>query len=266
MGGDFIKVDADLSHLSRSWMICERSWQSKILRRFAITRGTRMRWRKSTTRNLADAGPVTTLADAVGPGCSPRHEAVPAHSKYGVADMVHDMKRRRRHLSRSAFVIGLALVASVVIAGYGLYLGPAGDGGPAIYRTVRGISMTPTLHDGDLVIAAAQSHYSRGDIVMFRVPAGQPYAGLAVTHRIVGGNATSGFVTEGDNNHGTDPWRIKPTDLLGKLRFTVPRLGGWVAGGPAWVPSAAIALSLVGLLLLVRHMSRTNARHLVPSR
>jgi signal peptidase I len=178
--------------------------------------------------------------------------------------VVHDVKRRRR--SRGAFVIGLAIVATLVTVGYGLYLGPAGDGGPAIYRTVRGISMTPTLHDGDLVIAEKQSHYSRGDIIMFRVPAGQPYAGLTVTHRIVGGNTATSFVTEGDHNRGTDPWRVKPIDVLGRLRFTVPHLGGWVAGGPAWVSFAAIALSLIGLLLLVRRMLRTSARPLVPSR
>lgn len=175
------------------------------------------------------------------------------------------MKRRRKDTSRTGWrVVRLAVAVTVVTMGYLLYFGPIGGGGPAAFRTVRGISMTPTLHNGDLVVAEQQSHYGRGDIIMFRIPAGQPFAGLTVTHRIVGGDSLTGFVTKGDHNRRADPWRIGRTDVLGQLEFTVPHLGGWLAG-PDWWPLAAIAFGLTGLSVLLRRMSRPHARTLVPS-
>jgi signal peptidase I len=92
-------------------------------------------------------------------------------------------------------------------------------GGPASYIIVSGISMQPTLFTGDLTIMQRQTSYSVGEIVAFRVTGG------IVIHRIVGGSAEEGFITQGDNKEASDPWNPKPDKILGKMWFRIPKAG-----------------------------------------
>lgn len=90
---------------------------------------------------------------------------------------------------------------------------------------VAGPSMQPALHGGDVVVTVRRSDYRRGDVVAFRIPSGEPGAGKLVIHRVVGGDATSGFTTRGDNREGIDPWHPREADVLGESAVVVPRLG-----------------------------------------
>lgn len=103
-----------------------------------------------------------------------------------------------------------------------LTLGPQFLGGPADYVIVSGRSMEPTLFTGDLAVVRRQSEYEVGDVVAFRVDGG------AVIHRIVGGDAESGFVMLGDNNPSIDRWRPTPAEISGTMWFHVPDAGGWL--------------------------------------
>jgi signal peptidase len=85
--------------------------------------------------------------------------------------------------------------------------------------------MVPTLQSGDLVILHEQSTYEVGDIVAFRIPAGEPGSGNRVIHRIVGGSGDEGYVTRGDNRASDDQWRPTDHDVLGKLWLRGPGLG-----------------------------------------
>jgi len=82
--------------------------------------------------------------------------------------------------------------------------------------------MEPTLRTNDLAVVSKQRSYQEGDIVAFRVE------GDTVIHRIVGGNAEEGFITQGDNKKDPDPWRPKSQDIVGKARFHVPGGGRWL--------------------------------------
>lgn len=113
----------------------------------------------------------------------------------------------------------------LVIAGFGvgfLLLGPSTLGGPATYAAVSGVSMEPTLSQGDLAVVRRAPPYDRGDIVVFRIPDGEAGAGAFVIHRIVGGSATSGFLMQGDNKRHPDPWRPTEDDIVGSVWFSVP--------------------------------------------
>jgi hypothetical protein len=85
--------------------------------------------------------------------------------------------------------------------------------------------MDDTLRDGDLVIARRQSTYDVGDIVAYRVPKGDLGEGTMVIHRIVGGSGSDGYLAQGDNNPGQDPWHPRDPDVVGKLFVHVPRVG-----------------------------------------
>ena len=93
-------------------------------------------------------------------------------------------------------------------------------GGPASYIIVSGVSMEPTFFTGDLVVMRKAEQYQVGDVVAYTVKDKGN-----VIHRIVGGSASSGFLTQGDNKPEIDPWTPKPDDILGKLWFHIPKAG-----------------------------------------
>lgn len=121
-------------------------------------------------------------------------------------------------------LVSIALTLAVV-AVWTMFLRPASLGGPADYVIVSGHSMEPTFRTGDVVVAFQQRSYKHGDVVVYRVPEGEPAAGDRVIHRIVGGSAEAGFVMKGDNKDGIDPWRPKPADVVGKEELRIPSAG-----------------------------------------
>ncbi len=92
------------------------------------------------------------------------------------------------------------------------------------YSMVSGTSMNGTFSPGDLVITREREHYKIRDIVVFRVPKEQDraLAGGLVVHRIVGGDATHGFVTKGDNRTTVDIWQPHANDIVGRVWIRVP--------------------------------------------
>jgi signal peptidase len=121
-------------------------------------------------------------------------------------------------------LLSLALMV-LAVAGWTTFLRPTSLGGPADYVIVEGHSMEPTFRSDDVVVGFKQGSYHAGDVVIYRVPDGEPAGGDRVIHRIVGGSAQAGFVLQGDNKDGVDPWRPKPDDIIGKEQLHVPRAG-----------------------------------------
>ncbi len=132
------------------------------------------------------------------------------------------MSTRVRVIGRWGLRATLLLVVVVAFLGW-----PKSMGGQTSYSIVSGHSMNPTYHTGDLVVLRAQSTYRVGQIVVYRVPAGDPAAGMFVVHRIVGGGNVTGFVTKGDNNPSVDIWTPHNIDIQGAAVLLVPQ-AGWV--------------------------------------
>lgn len=122
---------------------------------------------------------------------------------------------------RANRVVSLALLVAVVLF-WALVLRPQALGGPAGYVLVSGHSMLPRYHTGDLVLVERKSSYHVGQVIAYRVPKGDPMAGAQVIHRIIGGNATRGFVVQGDNRTAPDVWRPKPSDIVGAKALRIP--------------------------------------------
>ena len=133
------------------------------------------------------------------------------------------MRARLKELARPGSLL-LPILVALFIA-WLVLLRPTLLGGPASYIWVAGDSMDPTLHNGDLAVVQKQSSYSPGDIVVFHVPKGGPGEGTIIIHRIVGGSAEEGFITQGDNSETVDRWRPTKDDLVGQLWFSIPRAG-----------------------------------------
>jgi signal peptidase len=127
-----------------------------------------------------------------------------------------------RRPANLAFLIALTLV----ITAWWVELRPTTFlGGPASFITVKGTSMLPTLKTGDFVLAEAQSGYRVGELVVYEVPKGWPGAGADFIHRIVAGDATTGYTLKGDNNPHPDPWTVPRSDIVGKEVVVIPGFG-----------------------------------------
>jgi signal peptidase I len=153
-----------------------------------------------------------------------------------------------RHLTAHPLVRTAGSVATIVLLmGWFLVLRPTSLGGSANYVVVRGDSMLPTYVTGDLVIISDEPIYAVGDVIAYRVPAGELGAGLLVIHRIVGGSPDAGFVMEGDNNPAPDPWLPRAGDIAGRAWAVVPFVGRVMSmlHQPAIAASVAVGV-LVG--------------------
>lgn len=113
---------------------------------------------------------------------------------------------------------GLSLTLALAAVWF-VFLRPTFMGGSTAYILVSGISMEPTLYTGDLAILRKQDAYAVGDVIAFQVEGG------VVIHRIVGGDAKSGYVPRGDNRDSDDMWRPTPNNIGGRMWFHVPKVG-----------------------------------------
>ncbi len=127
----------------------------------------------------------------------------------------------RNRLERAWSIVSVLLVIGVCVF-WALFLRPQSLGGPAGYVLVSGHSMLPRYHTGDLVLVEHKSSYHVGEVIAYRVPKGDPMQGAQVIHRIIGGNATQGFVVQGDNRTAPDTWRPKPVDIVGTKALRIP--------------------------------------------
>ncbi|MFM2105543.1 MAG: hypothetical protein RL338_575 [Chloroflexota bacterium] len=124
-------------------------------------------------------------------------------------------------------------------------------GGTTHYLFVSGSSMEPGMRTGDLAILVPAAAYAVGDVVAYH-PVQAPTG--TIIHRIVGGDATSGFVIRGDNRDTNDYDRPTSGALLGRMVLHLPAVG-WaldalrqpvVFGGIAAVLVVACAWELMG--------------------
>lgn len=85
---------------------------------------------------------------------------------------------------------------------------------------VRGNSMHPALHDGDIVfVLTGGEKLKTGDVIVYR----ESRQGFLVIHRIES-MIEKRFITRGDGNQECDPISVTPEQIVGKVRFVIPWL------------------------------------------
>lgn len=142
--------------------------------------------------------------------------------------------------------------AAAVLLFWAVTLRPQVLGGGAMYIVVRGNSMQPTYQTGDLVIVESAATFAVGDVVAYRVPSGEIGEGHVIVHRIVSGDATTGFGVRGDNNNAPDPWTPRIGDIAGKAWILVPGLGSLIAFVHQPVIAGGLAAAIMVSLILAR--------------
>ncbi len=112
------------------------------------------------------------------------------------------------------------LLVIVLLAGSALFI-------YTYTRKVTGISMLPTLEEGDLVVLqpVTINQVAVGDIIVYDPPCSSE--GTAVIHRVIN-VAGNGFITKGDNNGWTDQTGgiangpVTQGCIGGKVVFVIP--------------------------------------------
>ena len=94
-------------------------------------------------------------------------------------------------------------------------------------RVVLTGSMAPAINPGDVILTTPPSNITPkiGSIVAY---VGRRFDGTAVgvfSHRIIGGNAQTGFIVKGDANPSPDTQKPKIPDITGVIIFVIPLIG-----------------------------------------
>lgn len=158
---------------------------------------------------------------------------------------------------------GKIVVVCAVIFGLGV---PIANGGlkPLI---ILSSSMEPVMSPGDVAVVrkTPPSKISEGDILAFEDPSGR--ANVLITHRVVKAMRENGelqFRTKGDAVEERDPFKVKSTDVVGKVVFQIPFLGYLFHYGKN--PLAFISLIMIPAALLIFGEIRNIMKYANPVR
>lgn len=138
----------------------------------------------------------------------------------------HDLEGINTPKARAINVRLIILLLLLIYSGLSAY---AGNFLPL--RMIRGSSMEPALHAGDLVLLRSVrfSEITIGDVIAYKAPEASSTQGLPATilHRVVRTDVKNGgrvLITQGDNSD-LDPWPVNPSLVQGKMAYRLPLIG-----------------------------------------
>jgi len=131
------------------------------------------------------------------------------------------LKKHKKKLEIAEDIVIVILFVGLIILLISVVLGNS----PFFY--VEGISMHPTLENGDLIVMDRTNfdNLKVGDIIVFD----SSIYNFRIVHRIIDIGTSNGdriLFTQGDNNHIPDPSYVKRSDYIGKyVGIRVPYAG-----------------------------------------
>lgn len=135
-------------------------------------------------------------------------------------------KKTGSRLGRFLSLTGTVLILAVIALCLLLIL--PGAFGFSMYDVISG-SMEPEMPVGSLIYVekGAPEDVKEGDVIAFYGTLGD--SGV-ITHRVTENQAVSGrFRTKGDANEEEDPLPVSYDAYIGRVVFSVPHLGRWLA-------------------------------------
>ncbi|MEU4559058.1 DUF5305 family protein [Actinoplanes sp. NPDC023936] len=122
------------------------------------------------------------------------------------------------------------------------------------YVITHGVSMNPTYYADDLVFLIKFDSYEVGQIAAYH-----GFGGIETLHRIIGGDALTGYVLQGDNNPAVDAIEPTANELIGRAVLHVPNGGFWLK--PLLSPTA---LGMFGFLIVGARAAAVRSRRDIP--
>jgi signal peptidase I len=121
------------------------------------------------------------------------------------------------------------------------------------YVVTNGVSMNPVYYAGDLVIIIKADSYETGQIAAYH----GSRTGLKVLHRIIGGNAETGYIFKGDNNPQLDLQHPTADQMIGRAVLHIPKGGYWLS--PLFGPTG---LGMLGFLFVGGTAAKRTRRNI----
>ncbi|MGL5328939.1 MAG: signal peptidase I [Peptostreptococcaceae bacterium] len=87
--------------------------------------------------------------------------------------------------------------------------------------TVLSGSMEPEFYPGDMVVT---NHKNKTDIQVNDIVTYRDSEGVIITHRIME-QTPEGYITKGDNNNVEDAEILTKENIIGEVKFSIPKLG-----------------------------------------
>jgi signal peptidase len=99
--------------------------------------------------------------------------------------------------------------------------------GLAEARIVMTGSMQPSIKPGDLILAVSDSYLTPklNDVVIYEAKRFNGEVVAPFAHRIIGGEASNGWITKGDANEQADVQKPNSQDITGVVVLTIPNVG-----------------------------------------
>lgn len=175
-------------------------------------------------------------------------------AKFVMTDAAQNLRRNRFRAATIAAVgwmalVGIAAMLVAVMTGF------------MQFRVIASGSMSGTYEIGDVVVVLGQDTVSpaEGDVIVFHYYNTSRSEKIGeFCHRIIGGDADSGFVTQGDANAEPDLTPVLKDDVIGVVVGHIPSLG-WMLQ-PQWLIAALTLLAVVALVGPVLPNGRGNSR------
>ena len=136
-------------------------------------------------------------------------------------------KLKSRLTRINGIVLDILIVIAVIIILIGLYYefqlrvlknDRVNICGYSVFQVVTG-SMSPTLEIGDVIVVKITKDIEIDDIIVFKDE------DSFITHRLISKDGEQ-LITRGDANNSKDK-PIKEESIIGKVKFTIPKLGIW---------------------------------------
>ena len=135
-------------------------------------------------------------------------------------------------------------------------IAPAHLGGSLSYVTIKGTSMNPGIHAGDVVVLKPSAPYNVGDVIAYR----SNMNGAPILHRVIDITGDR-FLMQGDNNNFVDDYRPTEADVIGQKILLIPKGSSIVAVATRpWFITAVGVLTLLFVVVLGIRAERQRRR------
>lgn len=130
---------------------------------------------------------------------------------------------QRKPVVKALMNIGVIVLGMAVIYfGFTAVLGTTSP-----FFVVSSSSMVPNLEIGDIIVVSGNTDFEDlkvDDIIVFDEPG---YGSKVIVHRVIEiyDDVIRRIVTKGDHNLAPDDWRVTSGDYIGKVVFSIPKVG-----------------------------------------
>jgi signal peptidase I len=152
----------------------------------------------------------------------PGSEEIDTSPEYLAQAPIHDKELTRKKALRYSSNV-LYVVSGLLIV---LILGAKLTGFGEARIVITG-SMVPAINPGDMVVTVNDKYVTPklNDVVIYEAKRFNGEVVSPFAHRIIGGNATSGWIMKGDANEQADVQRPKASDITGVVMLVIPHVG-----------------------------------------